>query len=131
MLNPFTWQGWWTNLALLSAVYYLSVFLLFRNKTTAPATAKDPLFEDPPQGSEESLVYRCVDELSAYFGEAKKTRPVPEEFLFAVRSILSRYPFLQSSAYKEAVANVIQSEAAHHCSLHLGEEEMQQLWKKG
>lgn len=154
MLNNITWQGYWVTLALLSAGYYLAIYVLyFRNdfkiafpkrntlqKYSAASPAVAAVIEQQVQtpadqkeeGSvmdiNEGLVGACLDELNAYFDEAKRARLLKEEVLYALQTILRKYPSLTKSDYKEAVTNVIVSEAAHHCALHFSSEEMVQVW---
>jgi hypothetical protein len=157
MFNTITWQGYWTTLALLSAGYYLFIYLLYYRKdfkisfpkqkvaikpSSVPAasasfvTEQNELSLDTDEAnavetyadSDERMVYACMDELSAYFESSKGTKVVKEEFVFAVQKILSKYPSLKSSEFKEAVSNLIVSEASHNCSIHLEEEDLFHVW---
>jgi hypothetical protein len=151
MLNNITWQGYWTSLALLSAAYYIVIYLFYfrkgfklqfprRSQVTQPdelSTAAinrqslspedDEEFKTPTSGDEQ-MVYACMDELNAYFVESKRTRCVKPELVFALRLILSKYPSLRDSAFKESITGVIVSEAKQHCSVQLKEEEVNQVW---
>lgn len=159
MLNNISWQGYWVTLALLTAGYYLVVYLLYFRKdfkislpgkaglpkspSASPAVtsflkeqAQPSLFRDgetedefsTPTDPTEQAVYACMDELTAYFESAKKAKVMKTEVLFAVQRILQKYPSLQTSEYKVSITKVIQTEAEHHCSVHLNEEEMRKVW---
>lgn len=158
MLNNISWQGYWATLALLTAGYYLVIYLRYfrkdlqvflqqrRPSTTSPSatpavaaflkeqTQPSPFSEDTgpdfqtPAEGEESLVYAFIDELNAYFESARKAKVMKAEVLFAVQRILQKYPSLNESSYKESIGNVIRTEAEHHCSVHLSEEEISKVW---
>ena len=160
MLNNITWQGYWATLALLSAGYYLVIYLLYyRNDFTVPFKGhkdlvKSPtashaintflkeqvqptLFDDdegeddfatPSPGSEEGMVYACMDELSAYFESSKRSKIVKQELLYGLEKILSKHPTLKSSEFKESLSKVIVSEAEHTCSIRLNEEDVDRVW---
>jgi hypothetical protein len=101
----------------------------FPNEQNQPSLFPDQISEvEIPTDSGERMVYACMDELSAYFQSSKGTKVVKEEFVFAVQKILSKYPSLKSSEFKEAVSNLIVSEAFHNCSIHLEEEDLFHVW---
>jgi hypothetical protein len=157
MFNNISWQGYWLSLALVSASYYLVVYLLyFRSdfKITLPrkirphhpgvvssatATGSNPAhssflekkesdFEMPPPDSEERVVYGLMDELTAYFEVAEKSRCVKEELNYSLQRILSKYPTLTTSQYRESITSVVASEAEHLCSIHISSDELDQVW---
>jgi len=152
MLNNITWQGYWVTLAILATGYYLAVYLLYyrsdfkisfprKRESLIPgnhssfASYQSPtLFDDekefelPPKESEERLIYSLMDELGAYFQEAKRSKVVKEEFLFALQRLFSKYPTVKTSPYKESITNVMVSEAEHVCSIHLCAEDISKVW---
>lgn len=159
MLNNISWQGYWITLALLSAGYYLVIYLLYyridfkvllprntdlkhsgNNSTSLAFVQKSSdqsslIGEEsgseismPSTYSDEHLVYACMDELNAYFEEAKREKCVKEEFIYSLQRILQKYPTLKSSHYKESIMSVIISEAEHICSIHLKEDDVVQVW---
>lgn len=157
MLNNISWQGYWTTIVLLTLAYYIVLYLVYfrrqlpsllakresspKQPTASPAVAsflqaqnQPSLFPEEtadeftvPDG-EEGIVYACMDELNAYFEGAKKQKIAKPELLFALQRILAKHPSLKQSAYKASLSNVIVSEAEHHCSLHLSEAEVVQVW---
>ena len=160
MLTNITWKGYWTTLAILTAGYYLAIYLLYFRKDfeiilpKRQSEAKSPsatpavvsflkevnqpsLFPDEanelstPADGNESLVYACMDEVAAYFSEAKAGKCVKSEVIYAMQRLLAKYPSLKGSPYKDSINNLIASEAQHHCSLQLNSEEMRQVWLEG
>ena len=110
MFNNITWQGYWITLALLSAGYYLVIYLLYyRNdfKIILPKKLQDhpsstpsasslvekpsgqpSLFEENrnvshPVDAEDRLVSSLMDELTAYFEEV-----IVHAYAFPVQHIL-------------------------------------------
>ena len=150
MLNNITWQGYWTTLALLSAGYYLVIYALYYRKdfkmilprkeqksvhfSNTSSSAKGTFPEDvneefsSPTPGDEATIYTCMDELNAFFQESRKGKCVKEELIYAVQRILSKYPSIKDSEYKESINTVIQSEAKQHCSLQLSEGDMVHVW---
>jgi hypothetical protein len=156
MFNNISWQGYWITLALLSAGYYLVIYFLYYrsdftiilpkrksptsrgdNRTAFPPRANSAStsasltqeeFEVPSKDSEEYPIYSLMNEVTAYFEEAKKARCEKEEVLYALRRILSKFPAVKSSVYKESLTNVIVSEAELHCSIHFSADDMEKVW---
>src|SRR5687768_4566017 len=155
MFNNISWQGYWLTIALISAGYYLSIYLLyFRSdfkiligrKTTSdsfPIAGNSLLekeaeqsealndsaeFEVPGKNSEEAIVYACIDELDAFFNESKKGKCNKEEMIFSLQSILKKYPSLKHSAYKASLTNVMVGQCEHICSIHLDADDLVRVW---
>jgi hypothetical protein len=147
MFNMISWQGYWIFLAILLVGYYLVIYLLyFRSDFTirlagnrrqwAPVGqdgkvqgAAFPSTYEPDSSSEVDLqASGCADELAAYFQEASRSKAAKKELLVALTKLLTKYPALRSSSYVEALNNLMRSEAAHHCSVHLSSEEVVQVW---
>ena len=85
-------------------------------------------FSFPPKGSEEHVVYSCMDELNAFFEAAKKRKWSKHELLNSLKMILKKYSVLKNSEYKESINNVLVTECEHHCSIHLSAEEVLHVW---
>ena len=152
MFTSISWSAYWTVLSLLSGIYYVLILLFYFRKARLTEKAgeslslhpfhpfssgkeKQPLgpplerdFEQPARGTLEHLAYTCIDELNAYIQEAKRMKVDKTGFLNSVRSILSKHPTLAKSEYGEAIFNVLQSEAAHHCAIHISKEEIDSVW---
>jgi hypothetical protein len=162
MFNSISWQGYWITIALLSAGYYLVVYLLYFRKdfsiewgksskfneespflpttsgsvTSPPDTVGHPSlfdisseeFQRPAKDTVESAVYTCMDEINAYLEEAKQSKCVKEEMLYALHSILKKYPGIAVSEYKESLTNVMVNQCEYHCSVHLSADDVVQVW---
>ncbi|RYZ18945.1 MAG: hypothetical protein EOO10_25050 [Chitinophagaceae bacterium] len=152
MFNTVTWQGYWIAIALLSAGYYIVIYLLYfrhdfkvslrkgENRKWALSEEKGSLqptlfesntptdFDNKTATEVDQLVNACTDELSAYFGEAGRSKGAKEEMLFALSKLLSKYPALRFSEYQALLNNIIQSEAQHHCGIHLSREDISKAW---
>ncbi len=156
MFNNISWQGYWLTIALTSAGYYLSIYLLyFRNdfkiligqkKTKSSfeiAGHSSPLdeslkqselfndsteFELPDKNSEEAIVYACIDELDAFFNESKKGKCLKDEMICSLQSILKKYPSLKESGYKASLTNVMVGQCEHTCSIHLDADDLVKVW---
>lgn len=150
MFNTISWQAYWMAIAFITAGYYGVVFLLYFRKNISFSTGAGTAgtlrdsstqsdhtsmngtlaneFSSPAEGSSEHLVYACMDEINAYIQEAKRTKADKENFLLSLRRILSKYPAIKATEYKEAITSVLISEAAHHCSIHLSEAEVDSVW---
>ena len=76
----------------------------------------------------EYLADCCLEELSAFFAEAKSRKWSHEELIIALQCILRKYPVPKSSTYKEPLSNVIVTQSESLCSLHLSGEDMIRVW---
>ncbi|NTS41944.1 hypothetical protein HRG84_13590 [Flavisolibacter sp. BT320] len=161
MFNNISWQGYWITIALLSAGYYLIIYLLYFRKDFSiewkkgtapkiespfrslnsdsgaiqPITIEQPTlfdssgeFQPPAKNTIESTVYVCMDEVNAYLEEARRSKCVKEEMLFALNTILRKYPTVADSEYKESVTNVIVNQCEYNCSVHLSAEDVVRMW---
>jgi hypothetical protein len=150
MFNTISWQAYWMAIALISAGYYLIIILIYFRKdlklsaasntssflhssqktedhwSSAASHASD--FAEPEKGTDEHMVYACIDEINAFIQEAKRVKTGKEDFLLSIKVILAKYPTIKKTEYKEAVTSVLISEAAHHCSIHLSEAEVDSVW---
>lgn len=138
MFNAGSWESYWISLVICLAIYYLVIFLLyyrrdfrmsFLNKTTnLKQVADDSEFQAPVEDSEEGIVYACMDELNAFFEQAKKRKWNKNELIYALVQILKKYPSINSSEYKQSVFNVLLSQCEHICSVHINREELSGIW---
>lgn len=88
-------------------------------------------FENPATDSLEYTIYACMDELTAYFEEAKAVKCNKEDVLHALKRILDKYPAIDSSEYKASVAGIISAQCESICSIHLSEGDVHGVWLKG
>ena len=120
MLSNISWHSYWTFLAILSGIYYITIlFIYYRQDLTTRLLKKglpaagvpasmpvDPVtpdvhvvqstlfdedlapdFEAPPADSVEYPVYACMDELNAFFEEAKASKWHKFELLHSLKQI--------------------------------------------
>lgn len=164
MFNNISWQGYWVSIAILTAGYYLVIYLLYFRKDvsigwnksstseeenpftsfTADSAASQSAaikqhtlfhnseeFQHPAKDTVEGAVYMCIDEVSAYLEEAKRNKCVKEELLYALQSILRKYPAIAASEYKESVTTVLVDQCEYYCSVHLSADDVLCVWVEG
>jgi hypothetical protein len=144
MFNTISWQSYWTTLAIISTIYYFVIYLIYYRKNfkasflagtftqnrkfSLVANTNDPGFEQPPKDSEEHIVYSCMEELNAFFQEAKKRKWTKNELISSLGIIIKKYPSIKLSAYRQPVLNVLSNHCEHVCSIHINEEELDHVW---
>lgn len=145
MFNNISWHEYITFLAVSTALYYMVVyFLYFKNAIRTSALKKGEFFNSKLKVKEQApglfdhndyeaqnlqnLVYACMDELNAYFENQKASKPIKSEMMFALYSVLQKYPSLRNSDYKESITNVIATQCENICSIHLSAEELKGVW---
>lgn len=116
----------------------------FKSPFSAPAS-KDRLSRDNPnqqpslfensdefQASEtdtiEYAVQACMDEINAYLEEAKRSKCIKEEVLFGLRSILTKYPAISKSGYKDSLTSLVINQCEYLCSVHLNSDDVMGVW---
>ncbi len=140
MINNISWQGYWITLALISAGYYLCIYLLYYRSdfkvwihrkpynsqgiVSASASITQPLREEGAEG----LIDSCMDELNAFFEEAKRKKVMKEELIFSLQLLLKKYPSIKNSEYQESLSNLIAAQCEHICSVHLNADEVSHVW---
>lgn len=85
-------------------------------------------FQAPPADSEEYPVYACMDELTAFFEEAKSSKWQKAQLIQAIKQILSKYPSIKDSEYKTSLGQVILAQSEQYCSIHLKADDVVGLW---
>ena len=145
MFNTISWHQYFIFLAVTTILYYLVVYLFyFRNSLETSirqkvdsfnynSTKKEELpslFDHPShaEGNLEHTLYACMDELNAFFENSKKSKAVKSEVMFALHSLLQKYPPLKNSEYRQSITNVIATQCENICSIHLSAEELKGLW---
>jgi hypothetical protein len=149
MFSNISWQEYWTLIVVITLVYYLLVYLVClrtglqlssqKQVINLDSSAKEEnqpiLFEiDNPgleQGVRESggpVIQACMDELNSFFENQGKTKAAKAEVMFALHTILQKYPSLRKSDYKEPITNVIATQCENICSVHLSAEELKGVW---
>lgn len=139
MLHQVSWQQYGLFIALLTALYYAVVYMLFVKKQPLPAGSPSinqeydqqlSLFSGEPDQdtSLEPLVYACMDELNAFFDHQQKYKAVKADVLRAVTAILSKYPSLKTSGYQASLSQVIALQCENRCSIPLSAAEQKEVW---
>lgn len=138
MFNTISWQSYWTMLAISLAIYYLFLFLVYYRKDFMTSLSSRGMkqsfainpdeFQSPLPDTDEGIVYSCMDELNAFFEEAKKRKWSKNEMIYSIQRILEKYPSIKTSGYKQSVSNVLLNQCEHICSIHLNAEELNRVW---
>lgn len=155
MFSKISWQTYGAAVLILTILYYLIVFLIYRKslslhgrsqkhlqyqKGTPAQTALQPtLFPSEikqPSGQETihqsppvlPMVHDLVDELSALIRQAAFEQMGKDTLRCAVTAVLKKYPSLYGSSYQTSVSNLIAHESETHCNIHFSAEDIQQLW---
>lgn len=146
MFYSISWQAYWTTLSLCIAGYYLIVYLVYFRKDFStifiktesvraklhPHVRSSP--EDQLPGSslqnneQETIVHSCIDEVNAYFEEARKSKCLKEEIAYALKGILKKYPTLKHSGFRASLSSLIITQCEHICSIQLKSEDMARVW---
>lgn len=94
---------------------------------TLPSEREDD-FDLTPPNSDEYPFYACLDEITAFLEEAKKRKGNKGEVIASIRQIVTKYPSIKDSEYKESLSNVIVSQCDHLCFIRLSAEDMDHVW---
>lgn len=134
---------YWTMVIVLSIVYYLSVYLLYFRKEAGVKSKRNAgsLFAvQTNQGVsceternqtptvEELQAQSCLDEINAFFEARKKSKAVTLELIQGLHRIAQKYSSLKGSPFETALSNVMVIQAETICSVHLGVEEIKEVW---
>ena len=151
MFHSVSWHTYWTAIITASLVYYIIVYVAyfrpalnsaltgkwFANFSTSteltdadetiPASIPRSL-ETSVSEVEDHVIQACIEELNAFFENQKKSRAIKTELMHSLHILLCKYPSLKSSAYKEALSNVIATQCENICSIHLNADELKGVW---
>lgn len=142
MFNSISWQGYWITVALLTAVYYLAVYFLYFSKDSktglqqgfmavgsVPSLLQKEATERLVREEDEEYLFDCcLNELAAFFEEAKAIKWVKEELIFSLQRLLKKYTALKNSRYKESINKVIVCQSETSCSMQLAEGDLVHVW---
>ena len=133
-MNHISWQAYGTILAFATIAYYLFLYLVFfRRKIKMPVSGwqRSVPFDSKTVGTSsdtENIVQQCMDELNAFFEEARRSKKFREEVLYSLKLLFQKYPSLKNSIYQESLTKLAASQAEHLCSVHLSAEEIAKVW---
>ena len=74
------------------------------------------------------LVNALADEIKAFLLEAGNNNVRRDQLLSSLQLLLSKYPSVKSSPYKDSIQKLIEQESEINCTVHLGERELEGLW---
>ena len=74
------------------------------------------------------LINTLSDEVKAFILEAGNNSFDKDQILASLQLLLGKYPFINSSPYKESIQNIIKQECEYKCSVHLSEDDLDGLW---
>ena len=139
MIN-ISWQGYWIWLAVISAGYYLVIYLLYYrhdlkawihpkpNNSDGIVTASESIIQPPVEKDAERLIDSCMDELNAFFEESRRKKVMKEELIYSLQLLLKKYPSLKDSEYKESLSNLIATQCEDICLVRLNADEVYHVW---
>ena len=140
MINNISWQGYWITLALISAGYYLVIYLLYYRhdfkvwiqrkpyNSDGIVSASESIIQPPAEKNAEPLIDSCIDELNAFFEESRRKKVIKEELIYSLQLLLKKYPSLNDSEYKESLSNLIATQCEDTCLVRLNADEVYHVW---
>lgn len=85
-------------------------------------------FQRPSIESDEYVVYACMDELTAFYEEAKRSKWEREDLIRSLQMILTKYPAIKKSPFKDSVTNVLVAQCEHIFSIRLSAADLVGVW---
>ena len=138
MLRSITWIEFFECIGLFAIIYYAIIGWMYKENLKAWLARKKIIrspnpasFRSDANDSEEMDAYsyhNCFTEITAFFEKAKERKWVKEEMMYSLQLILKKYTSLQLSSEKQSIEKVISGLAENLSSLHLHDEDMNQLW---
>ena len=103
--------------------------LSFGDHTTSHHQSDAVLENYQPKEAESVHVIQAVtDEIQAYLEEAGKNEVGKEELVTSLTRIVSKYPSLAGSDYKDSLDELLKNEAEINCAVSLSESEISRIW---
>jgi hypothetical protein len=139
MIN-ISWQGYWIWLAVISAGYYLVIYLLYYRhdlkvwihpksyNSDGIVSASESIIQPHVEKDAERLIDSCMDELNAFFEESRRKKVMKEELIYSLQLLLKKYPSLKDSEYKESLSNLIATQCEDTCLVRLNADEVYHVW---
>ena len=139
MIN-ISWQGYWIWLAVISAGYYLVIYLLYYRhdhkvwihpkpyNSDGIVPASESIIQPHVEKDAERLIDSCMDELNAFFEESRRKKVMKEELIYSLQLLLKKYPSLKDSEYKESLTNLIATQCEDTCLVRLNADEVYHVW---
>ena len=137
MVDNISWQSYWYTIAIILAGYYLVIYLLyFRNDFTFKVPSKPNVkgvgneqgMQGPPKKEEEYLFDACLNELTAFFEEARQTKWIKEELSDSLQRFFKKYSSLKSSEFYTLLNHIVVGQSENYCSIHFNAEDIERVW---
>lgn len=77
--------------------------------------------------NEEQLFFTCLDELTAFLEESKRSKCVKEDLIASLQRLLQKYPTTKNSEFKESLTKAIIIQCEDICSIRLNTEEVNRV----
>jgi hypothetical protein len=82
----------------------------------------------PKEAESVHVVQAITDEIQAYLEEAGKNEVGKEDLVTSLTRIVSKYPSLVGSDYKDSLDDLLKNEAELNCAVSLSESEISRIW---
>ena len=140
MFSSISWSTYWSVLAGVSILYYALLKLGYdRNEVVSLAVGsiktKNKLGSVTPEhtvvvsdSTDVSAIQSMADEVGHFLLQSAENGHLKNEVMFGLNQIVKKYPSLQLSPYRPELEQMISFECQTKCSIHLNEEEIQQVW---
>ncbi len=153
MLQNISWSAYLAFIGASSAVYYAWVlFVYYRHEliqvgkskqpVSAPAlnfqsAASQPLNPEynhadylpkPADAAPPQMIQSFTDEVKAYLEEAGHNETPKDVMLQCLSVIAGKYPSFTDSDYKDAIVQLIITEAEINCAVFLSDSEVRRIW---
>ena len=140
MFTEISWNSYLTIVIVLLAVYYVFIGLLYyssnivgllsgkkftQRDTLTSVVGMDTLTE---KKNLFQTAHSLSDEIQAYLNEAGRNSLNKEDVVQSLKVMLAKYPVIKDLPFRDVIQNLIRREAETYCSIHLSEEEINELW---
>jgi len=136
MFTSVSWQQYIIFITIISAVYYIYILLRYYRIEVINFIKRikniPVVFEEKKNiktiATVDATVNQLLGELKILFQLASKKNYPKEELMVALRLKLEEYDQFQNTSFEIAVNKFMATESESICSIHLGKEEIDQLW---
>jgi hypothetical protein len=130
MMNNIGWQSYWLTIALLCAGYYLVIYIIYFRNDFVLRSAKAGLKKSENSlaaelSPEEHLFNTCLNELTAFFEEAKQTEWNKDDLTNSLKKLFNKYSSLNTTEYYGLLTHIVVGQCESNCSIRLSSEEVQ------
>ncbi len=140
MLSGFSWIQYVVFLMIVTTVYYGIVLFMFYKKDFIAYLNRSGKISSAGEinitgdNIAKAFIPDTIDpgmlqhEIHLLLKEAAGKKLIKEEIIISLQILLGPYPSLQSSSLKESVNNYIITQTENICSIHLDEQNVNQVW---